>query len=251
MKAGNFPVPDPTLANRYLAGQLSAAEQAEYEALLREHPEVLRELEAVARLKVGLAKLQEQGSLDALIDAPASAGRFGLLRHPGLVALAASLMLAVVGALLWNNTQSRAPALYASLDELQAHGARALVAQFTLVRTRAAQAGVQVAAPPAQQALALRILPDVPAGSSGYRVELYRAQGDGAAAGKPLAISPASQPAADSFITLYANSELLGEGSYVLKVAPAGTPAAGVAAEPEEFQIRVTKPLTTPGSASH
>lgn len=239
------------MVNRYLAGQLSSAEQAEYEALLLEHPEALRELEAVARLKVGLAKLREQGRLDELIGAPASAGRFGLLRHPGLVALAASLALAVVGALFWNNTQSRAVALYASLNELQSHGARSLVAQYTLVRTRAANPDVQLAAPPASQALELRILPDVAAGSSGYRVELYRAHGDGSAAGKPLAISMESQLGADSFVTLYANSELLGEGSYLLKIAPAGTLAAGLVAEPEDFRIIVTKPLTTPGSVSH
>jgi len=238
------------MANRYLAGQLTAAEQAEYEALLVEHPEALRELEAVARLKVGMAKLQEQGKLDALIDAPANAGRFGLLRHPGLVALAASLMLAVVGALLWQNTQSRAVALYASLTDLQSHGVRSLVAQYTLVRTRAANAEVQIPTPPARQALELRILPDVPAGSSGYRVELYRALSDGSAEPKPLASSSDSMPGADSFVTLYANSELLGEGAYLLKVTPAGTPAAGTSAESEFFQIRVAQPLTTPGSAS-
>ncbi len=241
------------MANRYLAGQLSAAEQADYEALLLEHPEALRELEAVARLKVGMARLQEQGKLDALIDAPDSAGRFGLLRHPGLVALAASLMLAVVGTLLWQNTQTRGAALYASLTDLPSHGsaARSLIAHFTLVRTRAANAEVQIATPPANQAVELRILPDVPAGSSGYRVELYRAQTDGSAAAKPLAGSMATTPGADGFVTLYAKSELLGEGAYLLKVTPAGTPAAGTTAESEFFQIRVAQPLTTPGSASH
>jgi hypothetical protein len=247
----NFPGQDPTMANRYLAGQLTAAEQAEYEALLLENPEALRELEAVARLKVGMARLQEQGKLAALIDAPANAGRFGLLRHPGLVALAASLMLAVVGALLWQNTQSRAVALVASLNNLQSHGVRSLVGQYTLVRTRAANAEVQIPTPPARQALELRILPDVPAGSSGYRVELYRALSDGSAEPKPLASSSDAKPGADSFVTLYANSELLGEGAYLLKVTPAGTPAAGASAESEVFQIRVAQPLTTPGSVSH
>lgn len=249
MTEGTFQVPDPTLANRYLAGQLTAAEQAEYEALLLAHPEALRELEAVARLKVGLARLQEQGKLDALIDAPSSAGRFGLLRHPGLVALAASLALAVVGALFWQNTQMRGAALYAALSEVPAHGssARSLVAHYTLVRTRAANAEVQIPAPPANQAVELRILPDVPAGSGGYHVELHRAQADGPAAGKALASSKEAKPAADGFLTLYASSELLAEGAYLLKVAPAGTAPVD---EAEIFQIRVTPPLTTPGSAS-
>ncbi len=240
------------MANRYLAGQLSAVEQSEYEGLLLEHPEALRELEAVARLKVGMARLQEQGQLEALISSPASAAPFARLRHPGLLALAASLALAVVGAVLWQNTLPGAATLYATLNELQGQGsaARSLVGHYTLVRTRAANAEVLIPPAPANQALELRILPDVPAGSSGYQVELYRAQADGSAAAKPLASSAQVQAGADTFITLYADSGLLGAGAFLVKVAPAGALAAGASAEPEYFQLRVAKPLTTPGSDS-
>mgnify|MGYP003577986533 CR=1 FL=1 len=57
---------DPGLASRYLAGQLSPAELQAYEQHLLENPDAVRELEATARMKVGLASLRDSGKLEKL-----------------------------------------------------------------------------------------------------------------------------------------------------------------------------------------
>ena len=48
---------DPTMASRYLADQLSDSEREAFEASLLRNPDVARELEATARMKVGLGRL--------------------------------------------------------------------------------------------------------------------------------------------------------------------------------------------------
>ena len=53
---------------RYLAGQLSTAESAAFEAHYTSHPEVVREIERTLRLKEGLAVLRDRGELDALLQ---------------------------------------------------------------------------------------------------------------------------------------------------------------------------------------
>src|SRR5262249_37968305 len=60
-------IDDPTRASRYLADQLSEAECAEYEARITEDPDTVAELEATARLKIGLQRLRRSGELSALI----------------------------------------------------------------------------------------------------------------------------------------------------------------------------------------
>ncbi len=52
---------DPTIVNRYLAGQLDDAERVVFEAELARNPAALAELEATARLKVGLELCKGSG----------------------------------------------------------------------------------------------------------------------------------------------------------------------------------------------
>ena len=61
---------DPGLASRYLAGQLSGSELQAYEQHLLDNPDAVAELEATARMKVGLANLRETGQLEKLLRAP-------------------------------------------------------------------------------------------------------------------------------------------------------------------------------------
>jgi hypothetical protein len=92
----NVPL-DPTLPSRYLANQLTEAERIEYEALLSRSVESLAELEATARLKVGLKKLADEGELPALQqDAPRA-------RRSYLLPLAASVAAIYVGVALWRS----------------------------------------------------------------------------------------------------------------------------------------------------
>jgi hypothetical protein len=252
MTESDLPVQDPTTAGRYLAGQLSDEEQRAYEALLLSHPEVLRELEATARLKVGLARLRERGDLDGLLQAPARAGPLAWLRQPAVVALAASFALAAVGVLLWRNTMPRADLLYSSLSALRAHSgaSRSLVGHYTLLRTRSTNAEIVFSPPPPKQALELRVLPDIEPGADGYLVQLFRVRSDGSTEQRAVASSAALQPGADAFVTLYADSGLLSVGRYQLKVSPAGAIAGATAPSPEYFLIRVATPATAPESDS-
>ena len=75
---------DPGLASRYLAGQLSTSELQAYEQHLLDNPDAVAELEATARMKVGLANLRDAGQLEpaaradaaSILDAGAGARRF-------------------------------------------------------------------------------------------------------------------------------------------------------------------------------
>src|SRR5688572_1660911 len=98
MPVSRLPTDDPTMANRYLADQLTEAERQELEARLVEDPGVLRELEATARFKLGLLKLRETGRLDELA-APRSWRRPPWLLN---VAAAAAILLLGIGLLRWN-----------------------------------------------------------------------------------------------------------------------------------------------------
>ena len=51
---------DAGIAQRYLAGQLSPEEQEAYEQYFIHNPDAVRELEATARMKVGLASLRDK-----------------------------------------------------------------------------------------------------------------------------------------------------------------------------------------------
>ena len=66
-------IDDPTRAGRYLAGQLPEAESAAYEAHFATDPEALAELEATARLKIGLQRLRSSGELSELLAGSALA----------------------------------------------------------------------------------------------------------------------------------------------------------------------------------
>jgi hypothetical protein len=66
-------IDDHHLIERYLAEDLSASECEAFEAYYREHPEIVREMEAVARFKAGLNDLHRVGELDRLVT---HTGRF-------------------------------------------------------------------------------------------------------------------------------------------------------------------------------
>ena len=60
-------IDDHHIAARYLAEQLDEAEREAFEAYYLQHPDVLRDMEAAARLKTGLAQLRDAGELVQLL----------------------------------------------------------------------------------------------------------------------------------------------------------------------------------------
>ena len=77
------------MVDRYLAGQLSAEEIAEFETYMLEHPEFLDEIDVARRLKLGLKSLREKGEIEGLVDGTSAAMRNRYF------AMAASVLVAV------------------------------------------------------------------------------------------------------------------------------------------------------------
>ncbi|HUI58798.1 MAG TPA: hypothetical protein VLX90_01165 [Steroidobacteraceae bacterium] len=231
------PVPgtdDPTLASRYLAGQLSTAECEDYEARFLRDPEIVAELEATARFKVGLQRLRQTGELGALVRQRVWAA------PPVALALAATIAAAVIGISVWYPRPSHAPRLIitssvSALHDPSGKGLAILVTQ-SMFRTRAAAYDAVIALPPQRGAVELRVQPTDLAPSARYRATLARLRADDSL--EPGAtLAPLSPGTADGFISVYADSSQLAPGRYrlVLSREDLNPPGSG-----EAFTIKVT-----------
>jgi len=232
-------IDDPTRASRYLADQLSEAECAEYEARFIEDPEAVAELEATARLKIGLERLRRNGELSELIAGTGAS-------HPNrtwVLAMAASLAAIALGIGLWfprTGTPS-APILAATATAFRDHNGHSLsvLATAPLFRTRAERYDAVIQLPDTRGAIKLRVLPSSPADSARYEVSLARIRDDDSSE-RIIAIGDLHPSAEDGFVDLYADSALLTPGRYrlVLTRAPDGS-AGGTS---DTFAIKVNGP---------
>jgi hypothetical protein len=207
---------DPTLAGRYLADQLADHERSEYEALLVSSPDAVRDLEAIARLKVGLEKLRETGELSPLLrERRRSIPQFA-------TALAAGIAALVIGAVVWRSHPDRSPAAapllgsQASLVDKAGHSLPIEV-RIAVYRKRSGSPDAVVEIPQSASGVELRVLPISVDRAHTYRVSLSRLQKNGAfeAAG---AVSDV-RPATDGFLEVYAEAARLIPGRYKVVVA--------------------------------
>jgi hypothetical protein len=229
-------------ANRYLAGKLSDAERAAYEPDVAGNEDTLRELEATARLKVGLARLRESGELEDLLSPPA------WTRLRPALAVAAMFGVLAIGILLIRlggdrgRTTTAPPLLAASATLLtDAQGTALPVARTLAVfrkRVQGADATLEVAATP--QVVELRVLPETTVASETYQVTLAR-MSEGRAA-EPVASIPGLQPAADGFLDVFVDASRLSAGPYQLDVLGAVSDGSTVAAG--TFRLQVEPPKT-------
>ena len=83
-------IDDHHIIARYLADRLPEPERDAFEAYYLEHPDLLREIEAAARFKSGLAQLRDSGELGALLEATPWYARWRYL------AIAAAAILVIV-----------------------------------------------------------------------------------------------------------------------------------------------------------
>jgi hypothetical protein len=224
-----------TLTGRYLAGQLSDEESAAFEARFQHDPAVLRELEATARLKLGLRKLRERGELDALLE-PAP---WWQQARP-LLATAAALAIVVLGVMLVRPMRAAHPLLAASITSLVDQQGSVLPVTRTLAvfRRRVEAYDAVIESDPAAGAVELRVLPETVAQSRRYRVTLSRVTDAG------LVTTVASlgdlQPADDGFVTMFVDRSRLSPGRYRLDVL--GRTRDGATVAPDAFLIRVAPP---------
>jgi hypothetical protein len=217
---------DPTLASRYLADQLSDQERRDYEALLVSSPEAVSELEATARLKVGLAKLHDTGELDHLLQ-----------QRPGLpltflLPLAAALAVIAIGVTLWWSKPvhtATAPLLFASHASLAKSAGHPLPITITaaLYVKRAGVAAERIEKPATPAEVVLRALPNPLNKSHRYRLSLSRLRGAALeVVGEIHNLTPTTE---DGFIECYTDSVRLTPGRYEVVVTDQatspGTPA--------------------------
>jgi hypothetical protein len=229
-------IDDPTRASRYLAGQLPDAESAAYEARFAEDPEALAELEATARLKIGLQRLRRDGELSGLIAgaAPPSPSRTWIF------AMAAGLAAAVIGISLWfpRGGPVTSPLLGSAASVFGDHNGHSLSVMATapLFRSRAEKYDAVIELPAARGAIKLRVLPSSPAESAHYQASLARINDDGTAQ-HGVTIANLQPSADDGFVDVYADSSLLTPGRYRLMLTrESGGSGSG---ESDTFVIKV------------
>jgi hypothetical protein len=213
------PVPplidDPTRAGRYLAGQLPEADSAAYEAHFAADPEALAELEATARLKIGLQRLRSNGELSELI----AGGGPGPASRTWVLAMAAGIAAAVIGLSLWfpRSGPITSPVLASAASVFKDHKGHGLsvVATAPMFRTRADKYDAVIQLPAARGAIRLRVLPSNPSDTARYQASLARIKDDNTA--EPGVTLSDLQPSADDgFVDVYADSARLTPGRYQL-----------------------------------
>jgi hypothetical protein len=228
---------DPTRASRYLADKLTEAERAAYEARFLEDPEAVAEIEATARLKIGLSRLRENGELAELV---AGAGA----SHPNrtyLVALAASVVAVVISLSLWfpRSSVPTAPLMASVASAFKDHSGHSLAVVSTtpLMRTRAESYDAVIELPKTRGAMRLRVLPSTTTPGARYDASLLRIREDDTTE-KTVSIGDLQPNAEDGFVDMYADSSLLAPGRYRLILTPRA--AGSVSGESDAFVIKVT-----------
>jgi hypothetical protein len=199
---------------RYLAGQLSEAESAAFEAHYTAHHEVVREIEHTLRLKEGLAVLRDRGELDALLQRRT-------YWRPAM-GLAAGIAVLVVGVWLWMGQTTVAPIVGTVAALVDPQGKPLHVAStHMLVRTRGPAPVVEIPLPRERGAIELQMIPSSRS-DDGDRYRVLLGQLDATNAVTPIAETRAIANPADGFVTAYLDSARLQSGRYAIEITPEG-----------------------------
>lgn len=206
-------IDDQHMVARYLADQLSDADREAFEGYCREHPEVYREIEAAARLKVGLGKLAESARLEPLLAAP-DAKPF-LFRY----AAGGAGVLAAGAALVASFVMMQAPMMGASVAEVSGRFRTELpvAASYEFLRMReSTEFDQRITLPKTPSVIELRVLPDAEDAKS-YRAALSLDSSGGL---KVAATANGLAAAEDHYVSMFVRSEKLKPGIYSLVVEP-------------------------------
>jgi hypothetical protein len=191
------------------------------------------ELEATARMKVGLASLRDTGQLAGLLRTSTTPR----LRRPAF-ALAAAAALIVIALGMWRGIVApRDATLVATASELIDRSGRPLDSgpTYALVRTRSSAYDAVIELPREPRAIELRVRPEAPAPV--YNVALSRIAPDGSVAQIGTVTELTAE--ADGFVRLYVDSSRLESGPYLLVITPA---ADRTATSTGAFRVKVVAP---------
>ena len=235
-------IDDHHVVARYLANRLTDEEREAFEAYYLEHPEVVQEMEAAARFKVGLMKLRDTGELTQLLQ------REQRPRWHYVAAAAAIAALAIGTFLLIDRTPADPSGPGCQHRRIARHGRGppTLTGQYAILRTRGSAVDAEIALPPAGQALELRVLPEFAARPERYRVELFRMSADDSM--QSVAELGGLAPEFDNFVSVFVDAARLQAGQYRLTIA--GDPDTDARDKESAFILRMRRALNDPSATS-
>jgi hypothetical protein len=216
-------IDDHHIVARYLADQLAEAERAAFEDYYLEHPEILREIEATARFKAGLAQLQASGDLAALMKPTPWYTQWRYLA-------VAVIAIVVMGIVFYFRTPAP-PLMAANLAELG--GPSSIASSHALLRRRGSAFDAEVTLPNVGEAIALRVLPEFGAPDSRYRIALARIDADDKK--DPIGEVVHLPADDDGMVTIYLNAPRIAPGDYEVTIANDDTASS----KTSRFLIRV------------
>jgi hypothetical protein len=217
-------IDDHHIVERYLAEKLSDEECAAFEAYYLKHPEVVQEMEAAARAKVGMAKLAESGELDRAVDPIPR--RTAIARFAAAAAIVAMI---AIGVQYWPS-DAKPSVLAASVAELNM-GLEAPLAlvdgAIPVMRTRAGEQTISLEIPSDPRALELSILSETPAFKGPYRVSLTSSGNQRNAT--VIGVVDQLQTDRNGVLHVFLSSRALQPGAYELRVEHGEPPSASEA----------------------
>jgi len=217
-------IDDNHIVARYLADQLADPERAAFESYYLEHPEMLREIEATARFKAGLAQLQDSGELAALLKRTPWYARWRYLA-------VAAVAIVVIGVAFL----IRAPTPPLMVANLTALGGPVKVgSSHAVLRRRGSPFDAEVTLPEAGEAIELRVLPELTA--TRYRLSLARlAPGEDK---EQLALLDELSADEDGMVNIYLDASRIAPGDYEITISDDELTGA----QPSQFLIRILPP---------
>jgi hypothetical protein len=203
---------------RYLADQLSDPDREAFESFCRANPQMFREIEAAARFKVGLAKLDETKQLQAIVDGAPKAARPAAFRVAAVVA-----GLVVGGAVIYGAVVSlRVPVMGATVAEVSGKFRDALpvVARYDLLTMRTTEpADPKIILPQQSGIIVIRTLIEGDTADS-YRVVLRRVVAEReSVVANAVGLTPDDQ----QWIATFVRTDSVEPGHYELSVGPEST----------------------------
>ena len=203
-------IDDHHVVPRYLADQLSDEEREAFEAYCLAHPEILNDLEAVARLKLGLQALDRSGELNSLMHGRKRVWRLAIAAAVAAVVIAASVILV--------RPVAKRPLLASLPSALTDEAGKPLpvITKRYVMRMRSGAYDVQLQVPADRQAIELRILSQQSASTDRYALEMSRI--DEMQPPRPIGDLEHLTVGPDGYVAVYLDSAQLSAGIYELRL---------------------------------
>ena len=198
---------------RYLADRVTDAERSGFEAYLLEHADMVQEMEAAARFKVGLMQLQESGELAKLMKPKPR-----YLQWKFIAAAAAVVLMLMLGVYEYSRRATSLQLIATNIDTLGAGGELPeIAAKHAIFRTRAGPVDAEIVQTKAGQVVELRVLPEFTADPARYRIVLARMSMDDSV--EAVADLGGLVPASDRFVNVFLAAARLKPGQYQLTIS--------------------------------